>query len=70
MRKPYAFLTPRRRQHIKRQDGQQHPNPLIEVEPFAENDQCAEQRQYRLCGLNRASDGQRKMLDREISGHP
>ena len=70
MREVYPFLFPRKREQIERCDGEGNTHPLIEVQPFAEDDERPQQRQHRLCRLDGPGQRQGQMFQGKVSRYP
>ena len=52
------------------EDGQQDTGPLIEIESFAEDDHGSHEHHHRTGRIDRPDDGQRDVLEAEISADP
>ena len=51
-------------------DGQEHTCPLPSVELLVVDEQGAHERHYRPCGVDRADESERQMLDGKITAYP
>ena len=51
-------------------DGEYDADPLVGVEPFAEDQHRSHQHQHRSGGIDRSDDGQREVLQTKISADP
>ena len=65
-----AFLPSRTAEHEEREDGQQYTCPLVQVQPFAEEQQGTQQHHDRTGGVDGAHDGKRQMLHAEVAEYP
>ena len=65
-----ALLLAASAEHEKGCDSQRHTNPLINVEPFAKDEQGSHQYHYRTGGIDWSDDSERQMLHTEISEYP
>ena len=64
------FPAARPAQQKERSYGQHHADPLIPVEPLAEDQHGPHERHHRPCGVDRPDDRQRQMFDAEIAEYP
>ena len=65
-----AFLPSAPAQHEERCHGEHHTHPLPQVEPLAEEEECAQKHHYGPCGIDWSYDGERQMLHSEVSEEP
>ena len=66
----YPFLFPRKREQVERCDGKGDTHPLIEVQPFAEDEERPQQRQHRLRRLDGPGQRQGQMFQGKVSRYP
>ena len=67
MREVDPFLFPRKRELIERRNGEGDSHPLIEVQPLAEDEERAQQRQHRLRRLDGPGQRQGQMFQSKIA---
>ena len=65
-----TLLLARTAQQEKRNDGQQHSNPLIQVQALAEYQQSTHQSHDRTGSIDRSHNGERQMFHTEIPEGP
>ena len=65
-----ALLLTRTAQHKERKHGQQHANPLVEVQPLAKHQQGANKHHDGTRGIDGANDGERQVLHAEVAEYP
>ena len=65
-----AFLLSASTQQEERENGEQHPNPLIEIEPFAKDEHGTDQHHHRTSGIDGTYQCNRQMLDAKVSQNP
>lgn len=65
-----SLFPTREGEHDERDDGQQHTYPLIEVEPFAEDEQRSHEGEYGLRRLDGPGDSDGQMFGGEIGTSP
>ena len=64
------FLFSRPTQHKEGENRQHHPDPLIEIQPFAKYQHRSHEHHHRTGGINRSHNGYRKILHAEIPQYP
>ena len=65
-----VFLLARTAHQEDRDYGQYDTDPLVGVKPLTEDQHCSHKHKYRSCRIDRSDDGQRQVLQTEISADP
>ncbi len=66
----HPFAPARTAQHEERHESQPHADPLIEVEPLAEDEHGAHQHHHGACGVDGSDNRYGQVFDAEVAENP